>query len=64
VSEVEDQGFWVDTIRRHEIVLTNGEFRLEFSVVSPDDTGSSLPEVFRKATISDQFEIDVKRDDE
>lgn len=55
---------WVDTIRNHQVVLTNGELKLNFEIVAPDDTGSNLPEIFRKATISDQFDVQIEISDD
>lgn len=57
---MKDLTLWVDTIRNDKIVLTNGEYELDFEVVAPDDTVSSLPDVFRQATISDKFELTIE----
>lgn len=61
---MDDVSFWVDTIKNHQMVLTNGEYELELRVVSPNDNDSSLPDIFRRATISDQFDVSVELNDD
>lgn len=60
---MDDVTFWVDTIKNHRMVLTNGEFELELRVVAPNDNETGLPDIFRRATISDQFDVSVDLND-
>jgi len=50
---------WIDEIKNDEIILSNGEYRLKFSVLSHHSTGQGLPDLFQEATITDKFEVQI-----
>ncbi len=62
ISEQNDQSdfiVWIDSITKNEVVLSDGEYRLNLEVVGQEKSGAGLPELFQKATINDQFKISM-----
>jgi hypothetical protein len=50
---------WVDSIKKDEVVLSDGEYLFNLKVVNQKNSGVGLPDLFQKATINDQFKISV-----